>query len=1189
MSERERLERAIASLEAQRVELGDDVVDAALTPLRERLVRLHPPEHGGMPDSAGERRVVTVLFCDVAGSTALAEQMDPEEWTMVMNDAFEFLTEPVARYGGTVARLLGDAVLALFGAPEAHEDDPQRAVAAGLAILEDIAPYRQSLQRDRGLDFNLRIGINTGLVVVGEVGSKVYGEYTAMGDTVNLAARMEQTARPGTVQITENTYKLVAPLYACRPLGGLAVKGKREPVPAYQVLGRKEKPGQLRGLTAHGIQSPLVGRDREVEIIKGAMARLLEGEGSIISIVGEAGVGKSRLLAEIRQAYQAERLRWLEGHALSYGRTISYWPLQEILWEYAGITEDDGELEAWRKLESGVKVLFSEDTAFPGETEAILPYLASMLSLEVRGEYADRIRNLDGEAMGRRLYVAARRFFKRLALERPLVLVVEDWHWVDESSAKLIEHLLPLVEQVPLVIVGVSRPRQETQCAPLSELTAGRYPGRTAELRLARLSEGESRRLIANLLAIEELPPSVRVMIVSKSDGNPFFVEEIIRALIDAGAVARNPVSGQWRATGHIETITLPDTLQGIIVARVDRLDEAVKQVLRAAAVIGRAFLYRVLDTVRDGDRDLERHLTELQAVELILEKQRLPELEYIFKHALVQEATYGSILLGERRSLHVLVAQAIEALFEDRLEEFYGLLAYHYARAEAWENAQEYLFRAADQDGRMAADAEALAHYRQALAAYERAFGNRWDPVQRAMLSRKMGEALFRRGEGAEAFDYLQQALSLLGHSIQASTWRVRMAIVGEMIIQASHRLLPQLFLKDKVEPKIGTVEDIGRLYESMVWTSVAANPERALLIVLKMLNFSERSRFLPGTILGYSVLGFIFDTVPVFWLADYYGRKAVGLADESHHPGAPVIAFAVWAVHMNVQGRWDECLDFAQRALDIQRDKGYWHALGGSLATNNLADGNIHLANFAQALEYGRNMARFGEDSGDLNTWSLGCSRQGFAERGLGQIDAAVYSLRKAMELAATASNYLVYVDSGGDLGQCYLRLGQLEEAFSVFEDCERRTAEHNLMNSPVTTRYRNGLAEACLIAAGERAADERNGWLKKADRACSQALKQGKVYPPGMPEAMMHRGRYEWLKGKRTAAEKWWRRSLSLAEEMNVRFELGRTHLEMGRQLEDVAHLEAAVSIFTEIDSQWELAKAREKLAEIKSAGR
>lgn len=356
-----------------------------------------------------------------------------------------------------------------------------------------------------------------------------------------------------------------------------------------------------------------------------------------------------------------------------------------------------------------------------------------------------------------------------------------------------------------------------------------------------------------NLLAIEDLPPHAREMIVRKAEGNPFFLEEIIRTLIDAGAVVHAPTTGRWRATAQIETITIPDTVQGVIMARVDRLDEDIKQALRTAAVVGRSFLYRVLRAVRgelsrtvaEADRQLDRHLTELQTIELIREKQRLSELEYIFKHALAQEATYESILLQKRRELHARVGQAIEVLFADRLVEFYGLLAYHYARAEAWEKAQDYLLKAGDQAGRVAADVEALAHYQQAMAAYARAFGDRWDPLQRAALERKMGEALFRRGEHAQALDYLQRALAYLSRPLPASRWGVRLALLREIVRQVGHRLLPGLFLKPKRGLASPAVEEGVRLYESMTWIDAFTNPERFLLGVLRVLNVSERSGF--------------------------------------------------------------------------------------------------------------------------------------------------------------------------------------------------------------------------------------------------------------------------------------------------------------------------------------------------------
>jgi tetratricopeptide (TPR) repeat protein len=1070
---------------------------------------------------------------------------------------------------------MGDALLAFFGAPTAHEDDPQRAVRAGLEIVEGITVYRDQLQRERGLDFNVRVGINTGLVFVGAIGADRRVEYTAVGDTMNLAARMEQTAHPGSVQITEQTFKLVKPWFEFEPLGGIQVKGKSEPILAYRVLRVKARPGRSRGLEAHGLSAPLIGREQELETIEPCIQHLYErGEGGIIGIVGEAGLGKSRLVAEAKSfvSSNSSSVLWLEAQTLSFGQIITYWPFQQILRDWANIKEEDDADTSWSKLESRVRELFGE------ETLDYLPYLASPLALEMRGEYAERVKYLDSDAMGKQIFLTSRRFFERLARTQPTVLVFEDLHWMDESSTLLLEHILPLIETVPLLIIGVSRPERETPAARLRELCARDFADYYTEIRLAPLSESDSVQLINNLLDIENMPARLRGLIVDKADGNPFFLEEVIRTLIDAGAVIRDSSSGRWRATAQIESIHIPNTIQGVIMARVDSLDEGLKQVLRVASVIGRSFLYRLLKAIAEAGPQLEDNLTELQASELIHEKQHRPELEYMFKHALAQEATYESILLARRRDLHARVARAIESLFAERLEEFYGLLAYHYAKAEIWDKAQEYLFKAGDQASRMAADAEALSYYRQAMIAYERIFGDKWAPIERAALSRKMGEALFRLGEHKQAFDYLRHALIYLDHPLPTSRWAIRFTILDEIIRQIGHRLWPDLFSNQPSEPVSQAVEEEGRIYESMSWIAVV-NPEHFLLIALRMLNFSERNNFRPGIIMGFATLGLIADFMALFKLAHYYFHKAVILVKQSQHLGVKGLVYNLRAIHENIQGQWNTTLEYTQLAADAQRQSGYWNVRGWALALSNSADAHVHLGNFAHALRNAQDLVQLGQESGDRQAQCWGLSRQGFAQCGLGRIEEAIDSLQQGMELAKSVPDYQTYVDSGGQLGQCYLRQGKLEQAFAVFEECRRSSIEHNLMKSPVITRFRNGLAEAYLLAVEQRDKNEKKDWLKKAGRACQDALKQGKAYPPGTPEAMMLRGRYEWLRGRHTSARKWLQRSLVLAEGMNLRYDLGRTQLEIGERFNEREYLERAEILFTETVSEWEMARVRE----------
>lgn len=1175
LSEREQLEQAIVHLESQRAALGDAAVNAAQAGLHEKLAALEETGSAG----GGERKLVTILFADLAGFTAMSEKMDPEEVRAIANACFTTLEPIIEKYGGTIDKFIGDEIMALFGAPLAHENDPERALRAALEMRQAL----ERLNENRDLDLGLHFGVNTGLVFAGEVGAQKSRDYSVVGDAVNLAARLQDASGRDEIFVGLSTFRAAAPLFLFEELAPMTLKGIAAPVTIYRLLDLKASPSRTRGLEAVGISSPLVGRLEEMRLINDRLARLKDGEGSIITVTGEAGVGKSRLLAEIRKenasSAQEGDLTWLEGKTSTHGQTISYLPFQEIIATFAGIAEGDDEATALSKLDASVNNLFS---AGAGE---ILPYIATLLALEPEDDTLDEGVATDSEVVQRRVFLAVRRLFERLATEKPLVLEFEDLHWLDDSSARLLEHILPLVERVPVAIIGVSRPAEVEGITPLWQLAAEPYPGRSITLRLEPLTEAEGRRLVTNLLAIRDLPPELQEAIVHRSEGNSLYIEEIVRTLIDSDVIVHDPQSGEWRTRSQIRSFTLPETIQGVIMARVDRLDEGLKAVIGAAAVIGRSFLFPVLAAVVDmGREQLRQRLDELQEAAFVRRRQNTVEAEYTFHHVLVQEAVYENMLRQTRRDMHGRVGDTIEALYADRLDEFYGILAYHFARAEQWPKAQHYLLQAADQEGRMAADAEALAHYRQALEANARMVGETWSPLQRAQLSRKMGEAFFRRGESAKAYEYLNQALTILSRPLPDPSGARRRALAGQVGWQVSFRLGPGRWLSRSAHIDPEEIIEIGRIYERLMGITLMLDPELSALVLLTSLNFAERYQYVPGMIVGYAMLGVFGDLAGQRKLTDFYGRKALRLTDDTSEPGGTSVALTAWALHQNITGDMEEVIKYAQQAVDVQQDRPLWNILGADFTTLCFADAYVHLGDFAAALSYGEKLRRTGEDSGDKSAWSLGLSRRGYALQGLGRIDEAVESEIQAMEIALSRPDYQTYVDSGGALGACYLRQGKLEEALEIFETCEQVSLEHGIDRSPITTRYKNGRLEAWLMLAERSEGAERAGWLARAEAEKDAVLKHGqKNYVPGLPETMMLRGTLAWLLGDESGAQEWWEGSRAMAEEMKLKFDLARTLLETGRRLDDRGSLQRAIALFEKTGSQWELQEARRIVAE------
>jgi len=663
-------------------------------------------------DALGERRIVTMVFCDIQGSTAAAGKLDPEEWHEIVNGAFEHMIAPVYKYEGTIARLMGDGILAFFGAPIAHEDDPQRAVLASLEILDGIETYRDKIKKEWDMDVNVRVGINTGLVVVGGVGSDLRMEYTALGDAINLAARMEQTAEPGTIQISADTHRLVAPIFAFEDLGGVQVKGKEEPVQTYRVLGIKTAPGQIRGI--EGLDAPLIGRDSEMHTLRGMVIELREGRGQVVSVMGEAGLGKSRLVSELHKsptpvAGKKAELIWMEGRSLSYETTTPYAPFIDLFKQHFELEPINSDAERYQAIKDRV----NQDA--PDHVDEIAPYLASMLEIEIPGEDAERVRYLTPPQLRQGVYNAVCTYIEALASQSPLVVALDDVHWIDPTSLDLMEQLMPLTERMPLLLMALFRPRRQEPSWQFHE-TAGRdYAHRYKSVMLQPLSKDNSRELVANLLEVDDLPQKVRTMIMDKAEGNPFYVEEVIRSLLDSGLVIRK--DGHWQTTEEIENISVPDTLSAVITTRLDQLDEDSRQVAQTASVIGRQFPFEILETVHHAKDPLDRTLTDLQRRELIREKSRIPERLYMFKHTLTQETVYSSLLLKKRRELHKSVAECLEANEPDRVNE----IARHFMEARQPARALPYLVEAGSRAAKAYSTKEAIELYSQAIDLLEK------------------------------------------------------------------------------------------------------------------------------------------------------------------------------------------------------------------------------------------------------------------------------------------------------------------------------------------------------------------------------------------------------------------------------------------------------------------------------------
>jgi len=719
----------------------------------------------------GENRPITALFADISGFTPLSATKSSEAIFQLVQDCFKQLVSVVAKYEGSISGFRGDGLLALFGAPILHENDAERAILSAIEMRD--AMQKQGLR--------VSIGINTAMMTVGEIQTQLHSEYTAYGTDINLAKRLQESASPDQILVGSGTHRLTRRAFDFDIIPSLSLKGLIQPVTAYSVIQVKVHPEKVRGI--EGLRARMIGREHEFTELKDSVDEWLSGHGQIISVIGEAGIGKSRLVSELKKYiddYGSKNTPpapsqegslvdspltkgdkggclyntpYLEGRCVSIGQPISYWPFLDILRTYFNLGEGDDPATITDKVIEGTERIF------PDSSDEALPFIGNLLSVRFGNELDDRLKFATPEQIRHQTLMRLRDLFRKLADKQPLLLILEDLHWADDLSLDLVSLLMDELAHTPLMLLCVYRPEKEHRVRQLSDQANRKCLDRYAEIILKPLTSFESRQLVEELLSIENLPENVRDTILKKSEGNPFFIEEVVRSLIEQNMIYHE--GEHWKAKSEITDINVPDTIQSVVLSRVDRLQADAKYVLQCASVIGRLFRYRLLEHLTRQERDLYKYLNELAERDLVHEERTVPELEYAFKHAFTQEATYQSILERRRKEFHHQVAQGIERLYQERLEEYYEELAQHYSKSDDIEKAVEYLLKAGEKAQSMFANEYAIHCFKQAISLIEK-MSDTMHKEQKLDALMKLYRVYFIIGQQDKAIEVAEDAIKI-------------------------------------------------------------------------------------------------------------------------------------------------------------------------------------------------------------------------------------------------------------------------------------------------------------------------------------------------------------------------------------------------------------------------------------------
>jgi class 3 adenylate cyclase/tetratricopeptide (TPR) repeat protein len=1071
------------------------------------------------------------VFADVSGFTALARRLDPEELTDAMNRCFHVLEEVVTSHGGHVDKYIGDCIMALFGVPQALEDAARQAVNASIEMRNRIARFNDEQHLPERVD--VHIGINTGLVIAGDVGGQQKRDFTVMGDTVNIAARLKDAAKLGEIWVGATTWSETRFDFEHEKLPPLTVKNVEVPLQAYRVRSTRVRMHRAT-MPERRLLSGMVGRERELATLRERVAALADGRGGIVSVVGEAGIGKSRLMAELLASEEIRATTVLQGRSVTIGENLSFHPFVDLLRTWADVPEEAADEAALGRLDSAV------DSVAPRQAPELVPFLARVMGLPLTGVRAERLAGIDAEGLEKLIAKAVRDLCLALASVRPLVLWFEDLHWADQSSLRLLLTLLPIVRDARVLVLLSFRPDYRQTSQAVLGAVRSRYADCHVELSLAALDSKQCALLLQNLIRFDDRPHTTRALL-ARAEGNPFFIEEVIRALVDEGAIVATEHG--YRVTDKIDTVVVPSTVQDVIMARADRLPPNVRQVLDLAAVIGPSFPHRVLAAVSAEALDVA--LAHLDRAKLLTARWTGGEPVYTFVHAIAQNTIYESILRARRKELHQKIANAIETEYADRLGEFAGMLAYHYGRTENVAKAGEYLLRAGDEAARAAASSEALTYFQEAARLYLQVHGEGGDPLVKTQLEKRIGNALLARGDLPGALIHYDRALALLGEDEPTTTRQIATRAARDLAALLAHVYLRR-GRPSRRAPTPADCEELEiRYYKAKVQSTSAPQS----YVVSTFRSIRRLSQVNPAGIEQacgmYAAAGALFAWSGVSFDV---ARRLLTVAETLVRNVRDDISYrSMRFLHHYLQGDWSETYEIAPADLEQGLRFGtFWEA---NTYLGLACEERIHRGDMAGAREHIARIAHIGDEYGYDFVRTNERAMMAFL---------LLEQRRLPEALDAVASYYAIVHEEALNLLALATRArvlalaGQSDAARTAVAEAgenERRLGRQVAPYHVSALHMARFLIDVDAVEHAAATGGDARGLARVAARSQKLALGAARRIARERPEAYRLAGRLAMLSGDAKGARTWWTKAIDEAERLGTRPELARALIELG----------------------------------------